>query len=84
VSTREKLLRRLLFGEKTGWRFEELQRAARIVGIESVPPRGGGSHWKFRAPGSPPVTVPRRAGYVLPIYVLKVRELAEEVLDGNA
>ena len=84
MTNREKWLRRLLSGDTAGWRFEDLRKAARYAGILSIPPRGGGSHWRFRVHGLPPVTVPRRTGHVLPIYVVKIRELAEEVLDGKA
>jgi hypothetical protein len=77
--TREKLLDRLRQTTK-GWRFSDLQRVAESVGIEVLP--GKGDHWKFRAPGHPPVVVdPGRGGHeLLRVYVEKVRDLVEEVV----
>lgn len=76
-------LRRRLRRTTRGWSFEDLRRLAEEAGIEVLP--GRGDHWKFRAPGRPPLIVDPGSGHheVLPVYVTRLRRLIEEVLDDE-
>ena len=76
----DRLLRRLRLTTR-GWTFEDLRRLAESAGIEVLP--GRGDHWKFRAPGRPPLVIDPGPGHheVLPVYVARFRRLLEELLD---
>jgi hypothetical protein len=39
--------------------FDELRRLLEGFGYECRQPRGGSSHYTFRKPGCPPITVPK-------------------------
>ena len=57
-------------------RFAELKKIMESYGYEGKKPGSGSSHWTFRKPGKPPITVPEREPIKL-AYVKLVKDIIE-------
>ena len=73
----EKLLERIRNNPKTVT-FEEVAKILCKLGYEQRQPGGGSSHYTFRKPGKPPLTIPRKSPYVKEEYVKLVIAAIDE------
>jgi predicted RNA binding protein YcfA (HicA-like mRNA interferase family) len=74
----EKLLAKLR-AEPPEMDFEEVRTLLVMLGCTCEAPRGGGSHYKVKAPNRPVLTVPKHRGKVKKRYLGMIREwLGEE------
>ena len=74
-------LRKIL--ESCGYmRFSELRKILESCGYTMNAPRGGSSHYTFRKPGKPPITIPKNEP-IKRVYVEMVRKVVEESMDEN-
>ena len=77
LSQWEKLLERIRNNPKTVT-FEEVAKILCKLGYEQRQPGGGSSHYTFRKPGKPPLTIPRKSPYVKEEYVKLVIAAIDE------
>jgi len=61
-------------------RFDELAKILRKVGYSQHQPKGGGSHYIFRAKGLPTVSIPKGSP-INKVYIELVREIVINYLD---
>ena len=59
MSQWDKLIAEIL-DENKNLRFEDLKKALIKMGYTVGQPRGGSSHYTFRKPNCPPITIPRQ------------------------
>ncbi|MBO4399604.1 MAG: type II toxin-antitoxin system HicA family toxin [Lachnospiraceae bacterium] len=57
-------------------RFDELRKVLENCGYVMSAPRGGSSHYTFRKPGCPVITIPKHEP-IKKVYVEMVRRVAE-------
>lgn len=57
-------------------RFNELKKILESYGYIAYNPSAGSSHWTFRKPGRPPITIPKDNPIKL-TYVKMVKEIIE-------
>jgi len=62
-------------------RFSELKKVLLGFGYEGRRPSSGSSHWTFRKPGSPPITVPE--GERLSVAYVKLVKAVIEREEGE-
>ncbi len=61
-------------------RFDELRKVLEFYGYTMYAPSSGSSHYTFRKPGCPPITIPKHEPIKL-VYVKMIKEVVEsEVL----
>ena len=65
-----------------GLRFEDIYKALVKMGYTSSQPGGGSSHYTFRKPGCPPITVPRHSP-LKKVYVELVAEAVRMYLEED-
>lgn len=84
MSKWDKLLARISVLSKD-LRFDELRRVLESCGYVMSAPRGGSSHYTFRKPGCPPITIPKHEP-IKKVYVELVRQIVESEAksDENA
>jgi len=58
-------------------RFDDLTKVLLRIGYIQHQPRGGGSHFTFRKPGKPPLTLPKQMP-MNKVYIEMVREAIQE------
>lgn len=75
MSKWDKLLRRLYL-LSPDLRFDELRRILESYGYTMHGPKGGSSHFTFRKPGCPPITIPKKEP-IKRVYVKLVKEAVE-------
>jgi hypothetical protein len=68
----DKLIDRVLEADRA-FRFDELAKVLNKIGYTQHQPRGGSSHYVFRAPGLPPISIPKN-NPINKVYVNLVRE----------
>ena len=61
-------------------RFNELRKVLEYYGYTMYAPRSGSSHYTFRKPGRPPITIPKHEP-IKRIYVIMVKEAVESEED---
>ena len=82
VSKWDKLLKRIC-SLSNDLRFSELQKVLESFGYVLNAPRGGSSHYTFRKPGCPPITIPKHEP-IKKVYVEMVKQVVEsEGIDEN-
>jgi len=79
LSKWEKLLTRIT-SMSADVRFNELKRILEGYGYIGRKPSGGSSHWTFRKPGKPPITIPEKQP-IKTVYVRMVREIIDSEED---
>lgn len=57
-------------------RFDELRKVLESYGYEMRAPRGGSSHYTFRKPGRPPITIPKDEP-IKKVYMELVKQVIE-------
>lgn len=57
-------------------RFDEIQRILESFGYSVRAPRGGSSHYTFRKPGCPPITIPKHEP-IKKVYIEMIRAVVE-------
>ena len=63
-------------------RFDELRKVLENCGYVMSAPRGGSSHYTFRKPGCPVITIPKHEP-IKKVYVELVRSVVESEGTGN-
>ncbi len=79
MSKWEKLIRDILLADKN-LRFEQLAAALTKMGYVMHRPGSGGSHYTFRKPGCPPITIPRHTP-IKKVYIEIVRDIVQDYLE---
>jgi predicted RNA binding protein YcfA (HicA-like mRNA interferase family) len=72
LSQWDKLIDRILEADRN-LRFDELAKVLKKIGYTKTQPKGGGSHYIFRAPGLPPISIPK-SNPINKAYIELVRE----------
>lgn len=57
-------------------RFDEVRRILESFGYSVRSPRGGSSHYTFRKPGCPPITIPKHEP-IKKVYIEMIRAVVE-------
>lgn len=57
-------------------RFDEVRRILESFGYSVRAPRGGSSHYTFRKPGCPPITIPKHEP-IKKVYIEMIRAVVE-------
>lgn len=81
MSQWDKLLERLK-NMPADMRFNELRKILEYYGYTMTAPKGGGSHYTFRKPGCPPITIPKHEP-IKKVYVELVRKAVEQEDSKN-
>lgn len=82
MSKWDKLLKRIC-SLSNDLRFSELQKVLESFGYVLNAPRGDSSHYTFRKPGCPPITIPKHEP-IKKVYVEMVKQVVEsEGIDEN-
>ena len=63
-------------------RFHEIKNILDSYGYTAYNPSSGSSHWTFRKPGKPPITIPKNNPIKL-TYVKLVRDIIESEEENN-
>ena len=63
-------------------RFNELKKILEAYGYTMHAPKGGSSHYTFRKPNCPPITIPKHEP-VKKVYVELVRQVIESEMPVN-
>ena len=79
MSKWDKLIDRVLKVEKN-LRFDELANVLKRIGYTQNQPKSGSSHYTFRKPGLPPITIPKDVP-VNKAYIELVREVVIKYLS---
>lgn len=74
-----KLLKRI-YSLSKDLRFDELRKVLEVYGYTMHSPKSGSSHFTFRKPGCPPITIPKHEP-IKKVYVELVRQVIES--DGD-
>ncbi len=61
-------------------RFEDLYKAMEKVGYTAQQPKGGSSHYTFRKPGRPSITIPKQP-QMKKVYIEMVYEAVRAELE---
>jgi predicted RNA binding protein YcfA (HicA-like mRNA interferase family) len=76
-----KLLYRMRQNPAGDWTIEDIKRLCEGLGWQCLPPSGGGSHWKVKAPDQDAIlTVPAKRP-IKPIYIRKLLAMMEREND---
>jgi len=79
----DKLIDKVLVSNSS-FRFVELAKVLKKIGYTQHQPKGGSSHYIFRAPGLPPISIPK-SNPISKVYVNLVREAVIIFLgEGNS
>ena len=79
MSQWEKLIEKVLSNNQN-LRFEDLEKALVRIGYTKYQPKGGSSHYTFRKPGFPPITIPKH-GHLKRVYIEAVRDIISKYLE---
>ena len=79
MSQWDKLMDKIL-AEDPSLRFADLYKALARMGYTPNQPKGGSSHYTFRKPGCPPITLPKHAP-VKKAYINLVSEAVKAYLE---
>ena len=63
-------------------RFKELCKVMESYGYVMKVPKSGSSHYTFRKPGCPPITIPKHEP-IKKVYVEMVKQIIESEADSN-
>ncbi|SDB41692.1 HicA toxin of toxin-antitoxin [Pseudobutyrivibrio sp. YE44] len=63
-------------------RFEELRKVLESYGYKMYQPNSGSSHYTFRKPGMPIITIPKHEP-IKKAYVIKVKQIIESEESNN-
>lgn len=82
MSTWEKLLDRI-YCLSNDIRFQEITKVLKAYGYTKTNPSGGSSHYTFRKPGKPPITIPKHEP-IKKVYIKIIKQMLEsEENDEN-
>ena len=81
MSKWEKLLAKL-FSLSPDLRFSELEKILNGYCYEMKSPSKGSSHYTFREPGSPPITIPKHSP-IKKVYIELVKKAVEREEQNN-
>ena len=82
MSQWDKLIADIL-AENKNLRFDNLRKALLKMGYTMEQPRGGSSHYTFRKPGCPPITIPKQQP-MNRAYIELVAEAVRQYLEEDA
>ncbi len=80
MSKREKLIQRFRNNNKAV-RFEEIDTLLISLGFNK---KSSGSHFVYILSGFPPITIPFRTPFILPIYVRNVLNVIDDLLSEDS
>ena len=81
MSQWDKLIAEIL-AEDQNLRFEDLRKALVRFGYSPSQPHGGSSHYTFRKPGCPPITIPKHSP-LKKVYIELAAEIVRASLEGD-
>ena len=80
MSKKAKLLQKLRQNPKNV-RFDDIDKL--LLGLGFDKRQRGSSHIVYTISGQPPLTIPYRKPFILPVYVKQVLELLDELLEDD-
>ena len=78
MTKREKLIERLRNNPKNA-RFEQIDSLLTYYGFECK--KKGSSHFVYKREGYPPVTVPYKKSFINSVYVKRVLQILDEIVN---
>lgn len=82
MSQWEKLIKEILKLNRN-LRFEDLSKVLVRIGYTMEQPRGGSSHYTFRKPGCPPITIPKHQP-LNRVYIEMVADLVRSYVEEDS
>jgi hypothetical protein len=79
-----KILEKMRANAAADWKIENIETLCRQTGLECLPPRGGGSHFKAWSPHLNGIlTIPAKRP-VKPVYIKRLVSLADAHIEKSA